>query len=465
MPYHLIANLTLPDDDIESATRIAEIHVTHQMRALSQSVYASDSNQSFVSHYSDSAPQTIADTNLDDNSQSGVLLTLPSTKIEEATPADNLSKTIKQSTPAQIGATQSVDLTTETPSDAQAAPTTIKSSKYELVTYKTKAETPSTPSDNNPNATASKTFIYTHELPSISRDITLALTIAHSLRTKNLRDTTLRQFYDCTIDTINKSNPEALARLKDYPDVLKSLSRNFIKNLDANTFHQWFTTSDPPFTGASDYELVNHPLFNGSPTDTEMNFRLDNCLIRYALTSTFTGKVERQFIPTFHSSIRQQLTDRKSAQLFDWMSKVRKESSVAYDKDVNFYTPKSTTKTLKQAPNLALSTKHSCPPITKETTTFIADILFPFIAKKHSILEKFTLPVIEGYTPDELISDLFVEMIAHFPTWIRPNFVVTTSIVESLTQFLSLNLTTADKTNLLWTLNSLLPEVKSMKLA
>lgn len=463
LPYHFVADLTLPEDTLETAFTLAELHINHAVYINNLSSYVTSTQQSERSQSINSVPQTPATQTFDSMSQGGVPIFPARTEQKAATQAEPLSPKTVEPTQATIeDASMTVPLT-EALTDTSAVKTSPIKSKSILVPNKGKAKAVPTALATPATTEVTKVYVPAHELPSISRDITLSVTFAHLLRTKLLKDVTLRQFYDCTFDTVNKSKSDAQARLKDYPDTLKSLSRNFIKNLEPNTLDSWFHQKQPPHPGASEFELVNHPLFNCQPAEKELKYRLDNSLIRFALTSTYTGKVNRAFITTFHSSIKKQLTDHKSERLFDWLTKVRKDSSLAYDKDVNFYTLKPGKINQKQAPTLALETKHSCPPQTEATQRFFTETLPRTIGLEISTLEKFKLPTVPGYTSTELITDLFVELISHFPIWIRPNFIATTAHVESITQFLSLALTTPDQTNILWTLNALLPLVKSRR--
>jgi len=465
LPNHFVANLTLPDDLIESTTFLTEMHVNYSNYLHNLSQRNSDSQQSTRSQSVDHTSQTFALPTFDTFSQGGVTIHSLTTENSQSNTAETLSPAIADSKPA-IATDEHPSLqNTLEAKDPPSSPSLPTQVEFTLVTTRGKAKTPApveVPSLPEPSP---KAFVPTHELPSISRDITLAVTFAHLIRTKLLKDTTLRQFYDCTFDTINKSKPDATARLGKYPDTLKSLSRNFIKNLNPLTLDSWFRLELPPHPEASELELVNHPLFSCQPQAEHLNYRLDNSLIRFALTSTFTGKIHRAFITTFHSSIRKQLTDFKSERLFDWLTKVRKDSPTAYDGDENFFTPKSKHSTTKQASNPAVFTKHSCPPLPGDTETFVNHVLPHIIEAEQATLKKFKLPEVPGYTNVELLTEMFTELIAHFPIWIRPNFVVTTAQIESISQFMSLSVTTPDQTNILWTLNTLLPKVKSKKMA
>jgi len=458
LPFNLIADLELPDDDFDTVSTITEVHVNHQNYLRNQASSYSESIGHARSAYSVASTQTDALTYTETSVQGGASLDSPLFNESASTPAEQPSPVLEKALPTKTDTAKEPTIK-DTKSKPAPSPIEVPSKLTNTPDIRGVTKTDSKPPVNQEASSekSTKTLISPHELPNLARDVTLSLTVAHALRGKSLhKSVTLEQFYDCTFDTLNRSSSDSQDRLKTYPDALRSLSRNFIRNADKQAIETWSKRRQTSHPGHSAYDLINHPLFSSQPTEIELKYRLDNCLIKYALTTTFTGKIERQFIPPFHSSIKSHLSTFKSERLFEWMQKVRKDSPAAYDNDKNFFSSKSSASSTKPDPKSLASMKHSCPPLSESMRNFASTSLPQIVNENEAEITKFQLPKVPGYTDTQLAADLIYEVICHFPQWVRPVFVASPAQVLSVTQFLSLNLNDLERTNILWMINTLL---------
>jgi len=461
LPYSVIADIKLSDDPTEALVSLTETHVRASNPYLHMTSPPPQSDQSYSYSNQYSANPTTFSTDVQQSDQ-GAPVSQASTPLPALTAEPTVFSPKSAPTSTKKPKKQSLSLETLPSLKEDSSPEDQPTAESYARVTRLKAKPAPKPEptlryslDLHPVATS--------DLPVMSEDVVYCVTFAHRLRTNKCTDITLRDFLDCVHNTIHKNDQTIAELLKDYPDILRSIARNFIKRMSNTTLQSWKDMKPLPHPDISLHSIVNTETFGGTPPSNELSLRLDNLLVRHALIYTYSGKIGKTNVPTYLKTIEQQLSDLKSERLFQWLQRVRKDSKLAYQSDTNFYKVSDPDRQKLATPETLAKFKHACPTLSPQDQDFLDTTLTTAVQSREKELTKFKLPTVPGYTETELMIDLTAELIAHFPTWQRPNFSVSPSQVSSICEFLQLKINTSARTTILWALNDLLPVVKSYR--